>query len=102
MNRDNRSSNEIVVVVVHWKTTDGDSGSYPGEIYLKDAQPIMINGEHDSIFITMINTSTELISIGSHYHLVEANRHLSFDRTIAYGMRLVRILVVIICLLRLC
>jgi len=49
----------------------------------------MINGDRDSIFITVTNESTELISIGSHFHFVEANRHLSFDRTLAYGMRLV-------------
>jgi urease beta subunit len=51
----------------------------------------MINGDRDSIFITVTNESTELISIGSHFHFVEANRHLAFDRTLAYGMRLVDI-----------
>ncbi len=51
----------------------------------------MINGDRDSIFITVTNESTELISIGSHFHFVEANRHLAFDRTLAYGMRLVTI-----------
>ncbi len=51
----------------------------------------MINADRDSIFITVTNESTELISIGSHFHFVEANRHLAFDRTLAYGMRLVNI-----------
>jgi urease beta subunit len=51
----------------------------------------MINGDRDSIFITVTNESTELISIGSHFHFVEANRHLAFDLTLAYGMRLVTI-----------
>jgi len=51
----------------------------------------MINGDRDSIFITVTNESSELISIGSHFHFVEANRHLAFDRTLAYGMRLVNI-----------
>jgi len=67
-----------------------ETGPHPGEIFLKDAQPIMINGDRDSIFITVTNESTELISIGSHFHFVEANRHLAFDRTLAYGMRLVK------------
>lgn len=49
----------------------------------------MINGDRDSIFITVTNESTDIISIGSHFHFVEANRHLAFDRTLAYGMRLV-------------
>lgn len=49
----------------------------------------MINGDRDSILITVTNESSELISVGSHFHFVEANRHLSFDRTLAYGMRLV-------------
>lgn len=68
-----------------------ETGSHPGEIFLKDAQPIMINGDRDSIFITVTNESTELISVGSHFHFVEANRHLAFDRNLAYGMRLVRL-----------
>lgn len=55
----------------------------------------MINGDRDSILITVTNESTDLISIGSHFHFVEANRHLAFDRTLAYGMRLVIILIFI-------
>ncbi|CAF3411257.1 unnamed protein product [Rotaria socialis] len=70
------------------KPNDSESGSHPGEIFLKDSQPIMINGDRDSIFITVTNESSELISIGSHFHFIEANRHLAFDRTLAYGMRL--------------
>ncbi|CAF0880370.1 unnamed protein product [Didymodactylos carnosus] len=68
---------------------DVESGSHPGEIFLKDAQPIAINNDRDSTFLTVTNESNELISIGSHFHFVEANRHLSFDRNLAYGMRLV-------------
>ena len=51
----------------------------------------MINGDRDSIFITVTNESSELISIGSHFHFIEANRHLAFDRNLAYGMRLVSV-----------
>jgi urease beta subunit len=57
----------------------------------------MINGDRDSIFITVTNESTELISIGSHFHFVEANRHLAFDRTLAYGMRLVTMKFILFC-----
>lgn len=59
-------------------------------MFLKDNQPIIINADRDSIYITVTNESSELISIGSHFHFVEANRHLAFDRTLAYGMRLVK------------
>lgn len=68
-----------------------DAQSTPGEIFLKDNQPIAINADRDGFCITCTNESNELISIGSHYHLVEVNRNLSFDRIQAYGMRLVRV-----------
>ena len=29
--------------------------------------------------------------VGSHYHFLEANKQLEFDRAAAYGMRLVRL-----------
>ncbi|UJR28719.1 hypothetical protein I4U23_009948 [Adineta vaga] len=70
------------------KGNDAESGPHPGEIFLKDTQPIILNADRDSIFITVTNESSELISVGSHYHFVETNRHLAFDRTLAYGMRL--------------
>jgi hypothetical protein len=74
------------------KTNETDVNTNPGEIFLQDSQPITINADRDSISITITNESNELISIGSHFHLIEANRHLSFDRNLAYGMRLVTML----------
>ncbi|CAF1081980.1 unnamed protein product [Adineta ricciae] len=70
------------------KENDTETGPHPGEMFLKDNQPIIINADRDSIYITVTNESSELISIGSHFHFIEANRHLAFDRTLAYGMRL--------------
>ena len=36
----------------------------------------------------MTNRGDRPIQVGSHYHFIETNRALEFDRTAAYGMRL--------------
>ena len=36
----------------------------------------------------MTNLGDRPIQVGSHYHFVETNRALAFDRAAAYGMRL--------------
>ena len=36
----------------------------------------------------MVNRGDRPIQVGSHYHFVETNRALDFDRRAAYGMRL--------------
>ena len=38
--------------------------------------------------LQVTNRGDRPIQVGSHYHFVETNRALSFDRAIAYGMRL--------------
>ena len=38
--------------------------------------------------MTVTNRGDRPIQVGSHYHFIEVNRALEFDRSAAYGMRL--------------
>ena len=42
----------------------------------------------DTITVTVENTSDHVVYVTSHYHFMEANRRLRFDRGAAYGRRL--------------
>jgi urease subunit gamma/beta len=59
----------------------------PGEV---SCQPgaIVANAGRDSARLRVTNTGDRPIQVGSHYHFIETNRALVFDRTAAYGMRL--------------
>ena len=43
----------------------------------------------ECILIDVFNPSPKTISVGSHFHFIEANKLLQFDRALAHGMRLV-------------
>ena len=45
-------------------------------------------GARDTCTLTVINRGDRPIQVGSHYHFIETNRALEFDRAAAYGMRL--------------
>jgi urease subunit gamma/beta len=49
---------------------------------------IELNANRDRIEITVANHGDRPIQVGSHYHFIEVNRSLVFDRGAAYGMRL--------------
>jgi urease subunit beta len=61
----------------------------PGE-YLLDlvAGPIEANAGRKVARILVKNTGDRPIQVGSHFHFFEANVALSFERELAYGMRL--------------
>ena len=59
----------------------------PGEIFPRDGA-IVANEGRDSIRLEVRNTGDRPIQVGSHYHFVETNRALAFDRKAAYGKRL--------------
>ena len=61
--------------------------SIPGEV-LPAAGKIVLNEGRDSISIAVTNTGDRPIQVGSHYHFIETNRALVFDRDAAYGRRL--------------
>ena len=51
-----------------------------GELVLNDGRP--------TVEIQVANRGDRPIQVGSHYHFVETNRALDFDRAKSYGMRL--------------
>ena len=59
----------------------------PGEYILSDT-PVEANAGREVVTITVRHTGDRPIQVGSHYHFVETNRALRFDRTKALGLRL--------------
>jgi len=59
----------------------------PGEI-LCAAGDVVANEGRDVKQLAVTNTGDRPIQVGSHYHFIETNSALTFDRKAAYGMRL--------------
>ena len=59
----------------------------PGE-YLLACDPIEINAGRPTRRLEVANTGDRPVQVGSHFHFLEVNRCLAFDRAAAYGMRL--------------
>ena len=59
----------------------------PGEVIVADGD-IELNGGQTAVTLHVANTGDRPIQVGSHYHFIETNRALLFDRAAAYGMRL--------------
>ena len=57
----------------------------PGYVFTPKGESIVLNPGKESILLTVTNTGDRPIQIGSHYHFVEANPYLEFDRKAAYG-----------------
>jgi urease subunit gamma/beta len=60
--------------------TPGARTTTAGEIVLNEGRP--------TVTIEVSNRGDRPIQVGSHYHFIETNRALAFDRAAAYGMRL--------------
>ncbi len=59
----------------------------PGEIIHGDA-PIVANAGRRTVKLRVRNASVWPVHVGSHFHFLEANPRLEFDRAAAFGMRL--------------
>ena len=59
----------------------------PGEIVCGDG-PVTINAGRPVLALRVTNTGDRPVQVGSHYHFVQSNPALSFDRDAARGMRL--------------
>ena len=59
----------------------------PGQV-LYQSEPIEINAGRDAISLKVVNRGDRPIQVGSHYHFIETNKDLVFDRARAYGRRL--------------
>ncbi|KAI9315243.1 urease [Dichotomocladium elegans] len=63
------------------------SSDAPGRVVVQ-AGKILLNQNRRRIAITVANQGDRPIQVGSHYHFIETNRSLQFNRALAYGMRL--------------
>lgn len=59
----------------------------PGDVLAADGV-IVLNAGRAAIELAVVNRGDRPIQVGSHYHFIETNRALQFDRRAAYGMRL--------------
>ena len=59
----------------------------PGEVVLGEG-PVVINAGRLVTTMVVVNTGDRPVQVGSHYHFVEANPALEFDRPAAWGQRL--------------
>lgn len=66
---------------------EGGSRTVPGEIKVVPGA-IVANTGRDTVTLQVTNTGDRPIQVGSHYHFVETNRALEFDRRAALGKRL--------------
>jgi len=62
-------------------------GPAPGRVDVT-AGEIELNAGREAVALKVTNTADRPIQIGSHYHFIEANPYLRFDRRLAYGRRL--------------
>ena len=66
---------------------DPEEGLIPGQIYTQP-EPILLNKGRNVQTLSVINRADRPIQVGSHYHFIETNAYLDFDRMLSYGMRL--------------
>ena len=59
----------------------------PGEMFPEPGE-IELNKGRKTVTLTVANTGDRPIQVGSHYHFLETNPALRFDRKKARGMRL--------------
>jgi len=59
----------------------------PGAVIVRK-EPIIINRGRERVKLRVTNNGDRPIQVGSHYHFIETNKALAFDRGKAYGKRL--------------
>jgi urease subunit gamma/beta len=64
-----------------------ESGAQPGAVIPADGE-IAINVDRRTTSLAVTNLGDRPIQVGSHYHFIETNASLRFDRGKSYGMRL--------------
>jgi urease subunit gamma/beta len=67
---------------------DGTGGVTPAGAVIPAGGEIVLNAGRDAVELEVSNRGDRPIQVGSHYHFVETNRALAFDRQAAYGLRL--------------
>lgn len=69
-----------------FKSTEGESNE-PGTYSVPEGE-IELNAGRDVISLAVTNLGDRPVQVGSHYHFIETNASLKFDRSKAYGRRL--------------
>lgn len=69
-------------------STDPDPTKVPVGGYVLRSEPVELNVGRPRLELTVRNTGDRPIQVGSHFHFMEVNRALSFDREAAFGWRL--------------
>jgi urease subunit gamma/beta len=64
-----------------------DTESEPGAVEIQEGE-LVLNEGRSTATIAVTNLGDRPIQVGSHYHFVETNAQLRFNRAKAYGMRL--------------
>jgi urease subunit gamma/beta len=75
------------LVTVHDPISSALKSSAPGR-YLLAGEPVEANRGRKTFKMIVRNTGDRPIQVGSHYHFMEVNRALYFDRARAFGFRL--------------
>jgi len=75
---------ELSAFVAH---PDDDKNMQPGAVYTQQGH-ICINETRALITLQVTNMADRPIQVGSHYHFIETNPYLRFDRLASYGYRL--------------
>ncbi|OAY71743.1 Urease [Ananas comosus] len=69
------------------KFSGDEDDCFPGEVIFESGN-ITLNVGRGAVVLKVVNKADRPIQIGSHYHFIEANPYLIFDRRRSYGMRL--------------
>src|SRR5207253_3049576 len=64
-----------------------ETDAEPGHVEARSGD-LELNAGRDSINLPITNLGDRPVQVGSHYHFIETNAQLKFDRGKAYGMRL--------------
>ncbi|MGF1457703.1 MAG: urease subunit beta [Leptolyngbyaceae cyanobacterium] len=59
----------------------------PGELLPAEGE-IELNAGRETLILTVANSGDRPIQVGSHFHFLEVNTALQFERDLARGMRL--------------
>jgi len=66
---------------------DSDEAVTPGAVTAEPGS-VELNASRETVTIEVTNTGDRPVQIGSHYHFIETNKALRFDRAASYGKRL--------------
>uniref|UniRef100_UPI000334906F urease n=1 Tax=Cajanus cajan TaxID=3821 RepID=UPI000334906F len=68
-------------------TANDEDNRIPGEIIVVGGN-LVLNDGRKAVILKVVNNGDRPVQVGSHYHFIELNPYLTFDRRKAYGMRL--------------